>query len=157
MKSETYRACLGISLFFFTGVVFYLAALWLWVNYCFWQMSKRFIAVEITRATVAKQMASRKFFTLLADMNDASDAWSLYNGIRFLLTVVIASSALVIAQTLHNEGKTNTDNDSSESNGYSASLILYSMVWIAAAAPGWVSDKVWSHIQLDFPIHVATA
>jgi hypothetical protein len=122
------------------GPSVYLCFLWLWVNHAMHGTGQA-IVKSFDRRSVASRTdeAGQSLLHLLSRMSEVSSHWAFNHSVRLATSTISATAYLVV---FIQEGY---------SRGYWVflvwSAILYVMVWITAAAPGYVSDLLFNALQ----------
>jgi hypothetical protein len=129
------------------GQMVYLCLLWLWTNCLLHGAAQRWIDQVDAQSIMGKpgrSDAGQEFMQLLRRMREVSSIWASNHAMRLLTTTVSATAALASYKALNVMEGSRTQ----EKNFWLTSAILsYIVVWVTAAAPGYVSDKLFDGLQ----------
>eukprot|EP00935_MAST-01C_sp_MAST-1C-sp1_P000732 g732.t1 len=126
----------------------HLCALWLWMSWVLRHASTKLIA-EARAGEETGQAALR----LLRRMRGVSSLWANNHAVRLITTTVIATAWLAAGEYQRALTGYETDEWARISRGFSTvyftfAIVLYLIVWVTAAAPGYVTDKLFSGLLL---------
>jgi hypothetical protein len=111
------------------GTLFYLCALWCWLNIGVYHVAKSIVAQRITPESVRTGIAGDTIQELLQEMRLLSSHWKVNHAVRLITTTITATDFLVLFVI------------ESQYLFLVQSVLLYSTVWVSAIVSGYVSDE----------------
>jgi hypothetical protein len=157
------------------GTSVYLCFLWLWVNKVVHRVGQAMVAhIDQKQLLSQRDDAGRALLQLLTQMSSVSGYWAVNHSVRFVTSTVNATAFLVlytlrgyteVSDVLHCILCTHCKQPDQCTcvvilQGYWFNLlwaaVLYVMVWLTAAAPGYVSDALFNSLQRRLAI-ISTA
>jgi hypothetical protein len=126
----------------------YLCIIWLWVNWLIHTTVQHWIEHQMDANSAG---VDKELWRLLAKMKEVSNTWALNHTARLVTTAAYATTNLCSFMSAHQASVADFRGQDQrlarETWDITTALISYSMVWVTAAAPGYVTDSLFSSLQ----------
>jgi hypothetical protein len=136
----------------------YLCILWLWMNWAIHTTAQNWVQHRLDADTVlgvGGRDAGKELWEILEQMKEVSSVWAKNHAVRLATTTALATNLLILVEyEMHGEGmhgveceKIACETNALRENQLVTSVLLYTLVWLTAAVPGYINDTFFSNLN----------
>jgi hypothetical protein len=126
-------------------LAFYLCFFWIWTNWVIHTTTQYWVEHEVDAQCVG---TDKKLWELLTKMKEVSNMWALNHAVRLIATTAYGTTNLLsYMRDRDTEFHTKEGKTGREVWDLISAMLSYMMVWVTAAAPGFVTDRLFSSLQ----------
>jgi hypothetical protein len=138
---------------FATSLIFYLCFLWFWMNWILHTTAQHWVQHRLDADSVlgvGGRDAGKELWEILGQMKAVSSVWGKNHAVRLVTSIGLAATLLMEAEYELHSSCNNADDDCSKVGtalGFGFAALLYTLVWLTAAVPGYINDMLFSNIH----------
>jgi hypothetical protein len=132
---------------------FYVCLVWCWMNWVLHTTAQHWVQHRLDAdgvLGVGGRDVGKELWEILEHMKAVSSVWGTNHAVRLVTSTGVATTLLMTA-----EYERHCDNAAADSNcfkgdalpHFATAALLYTLVWLTAAVPGYINDMLFSNIH----------